>query len=86
MNLKVCISYETGGGRKGGHFTHYSFTGLPGVVVAALADSTPEAEKTFSLCGAKRRYDSFTAMMEVALETAAALDPGASDPGKGGGA
>ena len=63
--LKVCISYETGGGRRGGHFTHYSFTGLPGVEVAALADSNPEAEKTFSLCGAKRRYESFTAMMET---------------------
>ena len=63
--LKVCISYETGGGRRGGHFTHYSFTGLPGVEVSALADSNPEAEKTFALCGAKRRYESFTAMMET---------------------
>ena len=29
--LKVCISRDTGGGRRGGHFTHYAFTGLPGV-------------------------------------------------------
>ena len=63
--LKVCINYETGGGRRGGHFTHYSFTGLPGVEVAALADSNPEAEKTYQLTGAKRRYGSFTAMMET---------------------
>ena len=84
--LKVCINYETGGGRRGGHFTHYLFTGLPGVEVAALADSNPEAENNFRLTGAKRRYESFTAMMEVALETAAALDPGTADPGKGGGA
>ena len=62
--LKVCISHDTGGGRKGGHFTHYSFTGLPGVEVAALADSNPESEKTFRLTGAQRRYDSFYAMME----------------------
>ena len=62
--LKVCISYDTGGGRRGGHFTHYSFTGLPGVEIAALADSNPEAEKTYRLTGAKRLYSSFTAMME----------------------
>ncbi len=62
--LKVCISYDTGGNRRGGHFTHYSFTGLPGVEIAALADSNPEAEKTYRLTGAKRLYTSFTAMME----------------------
>ena len=62
--LKVCISYDTGGGRRGGHFTHYSFTGLPGVEIAALADSNPEAEKTFRLTGAKRLYPSFVTMME----------------------
>lgn len=61
---KVCISYETGGGRRGGHFTHYAFTGLPGVEIAALADSNPKSEDTFRLTGAKRRYDSFYAMME----------------------
>ena len=61
---KVCISYETGGGRRGGHFTHYSFTGLPGVEIAALADSNPAAEKTFRLTGARRLYTSFIAMME----------------------
>ena len=62
--LKVCISYDTGGNRRGGHFTHYSFTGLPGVEIAALADSNPEAEKNFRLTGAKRLYSSFTTMME----------------------
>ena len=62
--LKVCISYETGNGRRGGHFTHCSFTGLPGVEIAALADSNPEAEKTYRLTGAKRLYPSFLSMME----------------------
>ena len=61
---KVCISYDTGGGRRGGHFTHYAFTGLPGVEIAALADSNPEAEKSFRLTGAKRLYTSFLEMME----------------------
>ena len=63
--LKICINYETGGGRRGGHFTHFSFTGLPGVEIAALADSNPAAEKTFRLTGAKRLYTSFETMMET---------------------
>ena len=62
--LKVCINFETGGGRRGGHFTHFSFTGLPGVEIAALADSNPLAENTFRLTGAKRLYTSFETMME----------------------
>ena len=61
--LKVCISHDTGG-RRGGHLTEYAFTGLPGVEVSALSDVNPEAEKTFRLTGAKRLYDSFTAMVE----------------------
>jgi len=63
MMLKVCISHDTGG-RKGGHLTEYAFTGLPGVEVAALADVNPESEKTFFLTGAKRRYESYFAMVE----------------------
>jgi predicted dehydrogenase len=63
--LKVCISYETGGGRLGGHFTQYAFTGLPGVEIAALADSNPAAEATYRLTGAKRLYTTFHAMMEA---------------------
>ena len=63
--LKVCISYETGGGRLGGHFTQYAFTGLPGVEIAALADSNPAAEATYRLTGAKRLYTDFHAMMET---------------------
>ena len=62
--LKVCISRDTGGGRRGGHFTHYSFTGLPGVEIAGLADSNPEAVNNYRLTGAERLYDSFSAMME----------------------
>ena len=61
--LKVCISHDTGG-RRGGHLTEYAFTGLPEVEVSALSDVNPEAEKTFRLTGAKRLYDSFTAMVE----------------------
>ena len=64
MMLKVCISHDTGG-RKGGHLTEYAFTGLPGVEVAALADANPESEKTFFLTGAKRRYESYFAMVEA---------------------
>ena len=62
--LKVCISRDTGEGRRGGHFTHYAFTGLPGVKVAALADSNPEAEANFRLTGAERLYGSFAEMMK----------------------
>lgn len=62
--VKVCINYETGGGRRGGHFTQFSFTGLPGVEIAALSDSNPLAEKSFRLTGAKRLYPSFQEMME----------------------
>ena len=62
--LKVCISHDTGG-RKGGHLTQYAFTGLPGVEISALADVNPEAEKDFRLTGAKRRYESYFAMVEA---------------------
>ena len=62
--LKVCICHDTGG-RKGGHLTEYAFTGLPGVEVAALSDVNPEAEKTFRLTGAKRRYESYCSMVET---------------------
>ena len=62
--LKVCISRDTGG-RKGGHLTEYAFYGLPGAEVAALADVNPEAEKNFRLTGAKRRYESYFAMVEA---------------------
>jgi len=63
MMLKVCICHDTGG-RKGGHLTEYAFTGLPGIEVTALADVNPESEKTFFLTGAKRRYESYFAMVE----------------------
>ena len=62
--LKVCISRDTGG-RKGGHLTEYAFYGLPGVEIAALADVNPEAEKNYRLTGAKRRYESYFAMVEA---------------------
>lgn len=62
--MKVCISRETGGGRMPGHGTHFAFTGLPGVEIAALADSNPEAESDYRLTGAKRLYKSFTDMMD----------------------
>ena len=62
--LKICINRPTGGGRMGGHFTHFAFTGLPGVEIAALADANPEAEKNYHLCGAKRLYTCYEEMME----------------------
>ena len=62
--LKVCICRDTGAGRRGGHFTHCAFTGLPGVEITGFADSNPEAEKDFRLSGAKRLYRSYEAMME----------------------
>lgn len=62
--LKVCICHDTGG-RKGGHLAEYAFSGLPGVEIAALSDVNPEAERSFRLTGAKRRYESFTAMVET---------------------
>ena len=62
--LKVCICRDTGGGRRGGHYTHYAFTGLPGVEITGFADTNPEAEKDFRLSGAKRLYRSFETMME----------------------
>ena len=61
---KVCISYDTGHGRLGGHFAQFSFTGLPGVEIAALADSNPEAQKTFRMTGAKRLYSNYIEMMD----------------------
>ena len=63
--LKVCINRQTGGDRRGGHYTHYAFTGLPGVDIAALADANPEAKNNFHLCGAKKLYASYEEMMET---------------------
>jgi predicted dehydrogenase len=63
--LKVCINRQTGGDRRGGHYTHYAFTGLPGVDIAALADANPEAKDNFHLCGAKKLYASYEEMMET---------------------
>ena len=63
--LKVCINFETGNGRLDGHFTEFAFTGLPGVEIAALADSNPAAQATYQLTGAKRLYTSYTEMMDT---------------------
>ncbi|MBQ9803311.1 MAG: Gfo/Idh/MocA family oxidoreductase [Lentisphaeria bacterium] len=63
--LKVCINFETGNGRLDGHFTEFAFTGLPGVEIAALADSNPAAQATYHLTGAKRFYTSYLEMMET---------------------
>lgn len=61
--LKVCINRQTGGGRHGGHHTHFAFTGLPGVEIAALADADPEAVNNFRLTGAERLYAGYREMM-----------------------
>lgn len=62
--LKICINRQTGGGRRGGHFTHFAFTGLPGVEICALADENKDAENNYHLCGAKRLYTRYEEMME----------------------
>ena len=54
---KICINYDTGGGRLGGHCTQAAFTGLPGVEIAAMSDVNPETVlKDDSPIGAKRLY------------------------------
>ncbi len=61
---KVCIIYETGGGRLDGHYTHFSFNGLPGVEIAALCDSNNEGIKErLRLTGAQRRYTDWREML-----------------------
>ena len=62
--LKVCINRPTGGKRHGGHFTHFSFTGLPGVEIAALADTNAAAKENFHLTGAKKLYTSYEEMVQ----------------------
>ena len=61
--LKVCINRQTGGGRRGGHHTHFAFTGVPGVEIAALADADPDAVNNYHLCGAKKLYAGYEEMM-----------------------
>ncbi len=61
--LKVCIDRQTGGGRRPGHLTHFAFTGLPGVEIAALADENPAAKEDFHLCGAKKLYGTYEEMI-----------------------
>lgn len=63
--LKVCIDRQTGNGRMGGHCTHFAFTGLPGVEIAAMADANPEAAQNFHLCGAKKLYAGYEEMMQA---------------------
>ena len=46
-HLHSCIVFDTGDGRRGGHFTEYAFCGLPGIDLAALADRSREAEDGF---------------------------------------
>lgn len=53
---RVCISYDTGNGRLGGHHTHLSFCGLPGVEIAALANANRKDDAGFIFSGAKKRY------------------------------
>lgn len=61
--LKVCINRQTGGDRRGGHHTHFAFTGLPGVEIAAMADANPAAKDNYHLCGAKKLYAGYEEMM-----------------------
>ena len=61
---RVCIVFETGGGRLAGHYTQFAFSNLPGVEISALADCNPNAAETFHRCGAERFYLSYREMIE----------------------
>ncbi|MBN2642078.1 MAG: Gfo/Idh/MocA family oxidoreductase [Victivallales bacterium] len=62
--MKVCIIHETGNKRLGGHFIENSFTGLPGVNIAAYADSNREREDKDRVSGAARSYYDYREMVE----------------------
>ena len=62
---KVCIVFDTGDGRRGGHFTEYAFCGLPGADIAALADRNREAEDGFRRSGARKRYFDWREMLDA---------------------
>ena len=62
---KVCIVFDTGDGRRGGHFTEYAFCGLPGVEIAALADRNRDSENAFRRSGAHNRYYDWEEMLEA---------------------
>ena len=62
---KVCIVFDTGDGRRGGHFTEYAFCGLPGVEIAALADRNRDSENAFRRSGAHHRYYDWEEMLEA---------------------
>ena len=63
--MKVGIVYDTLKKGLGGHGTHLAFRGLPGVEVAALADSNTESpEARMETVRAERFYPSWREMLE----------------------
>lgn len=61
---RVCVTYDTGDGRLGGHFTEYSFCGLPGVEIVAMSDVNAENDEAFQRLKAQRRYTDWRQMIE----------------------
>ena len=62
---RIGIVYDTSIAGRGGHGTHYAFKGLPGVEIAALADSNNKnlAERMGKM-EAKRNYSAWQEMLE----------------------
>ena len=62
---KVGILYDTACPGRGGHGTHLAFRGLPGVEIAALADSNCEGVgEKLAKTGAKRHYTTLAEMLD----------------------
>lgn len=62
---RVVIINDTSKPGLGGHCTQCAFNGLPGVEIAALADSNPDnIQARMNECGAARHYTDYRAMLE----------------------
>ncbi len=62
--IRVGIVYDTSQKGLGGHGLHLAFWGLPGVVIAALADSNPEnLEQRMQVLSAKKHYFDWRSML-----------------------
>lgn len=60
---KVCIIHETGNGRLGGHFIENAFLGLPGVEIAAIADSNKDRTVADYIPRPAQRYYDYKEMV-----------------------
>lgn len=62
---KVGIIFDTAGHGRGSHGTHLAFRGLPGVEIAALADSRLDGiEERMNEAGAARHYQNWREMLD----------------------